>query len=83
MLLSPNPTNICFGCGGANARGMKLTFEQDGNTKRIRGAFKLAAEYQGGPGFIHGGIIATVLDEAGCGIFEARTGGCAFINRSI
>jgi uncharacterized protein (TIGR00369 family) len=64
MLLPPNPTNLCFGCGGANARGMKLTFEQDDSTKRIRGAFKLGAEYQGGPGFIHGGIIATVLDEA-------------------
>lgn len=64
MLLPPNPTNICFGCGGANARGMKLTFEQDDSAKRIRGAFKLGAEYQGGPGFIHGGIIATVLDEA-------------------
>ena len=64
MLLAPNPTNICFGCGGANARGMKLTFEQDDSTQRIRGAFKLGAEYQGGPGFIHGGIIATVLDEA-------------------
>jgi uncharacterized protein (TIGR00369 family) len=64
MLLPPNPTNICFGCGGANTRGMKLTFEQDDSTKRIRGAFKLGAEYQGGPGFIHGGIIATVLDEA-------------------
>jgi uncharacterized protein (TIGR00369 family) len=64
MLLSPNPTNICFGCGGANPRGMKLTFEQDDTAKRIRGAFKLGAEYQGGPGFIHGGIIAAVLDEA-------------------
>lgn len=64
MLLEPNPKNICFGCGGANARGMKLTFEQDDITKRIRGAFKLGAEYQGGPGFIHGGIIAMVLDEA-------------------
>jgi uncharacterized protein (TIGR00369 family) len=64
MLLPPNPTNTCFGCGGANARGMKLTFEQDDSTQRIRGAFKLGAEYQGGPGFIHGGIIATVLDEA-------------------
>lgn len=64
MLLEPNPTNICFGCGGANARGMKLTFEQDDAAKRIRGLFSLGAEYQGGPGFIHGGIIATVLDEA-------------------
>jgi uncharacterized protein (TIGR00369 family) len=63
MLLEPNPANICFGCGGANARGMQLTFEQDDNAQRIRGSFKLGAEYQGGPGFIHGGIIATVLDE--------------------
>src|ERR1700693_1843492 len=63
MLLEPNPANICFGCGGANARGMKLTFVQDDDAKRIRGEFRLGAEYQGGPGFIHGGIIATVLDE--------------------
>ena len=63
MLLNPNPENICFGCGGANARGMVLTFEQDNAAQRIRGKFRLGAEYQGGPGFIHGGIIATVLDE--------------------
>jgi uncharacterized protein (TIGR00369 family) len=63
MLLRPNPENICFGCGGANARGMLLTFEQDDAAQRIRGNFRLGAEYQGGPGFIHGGIIATVLDE--------------------
>ena len=63
MLLKPNPENICFGCGGANARGMLLAFEQDDAAQRIRGNFRLGAEYQGGPGFIHGGIIATVLDE--------------------
>jgi uncharacterized protein (TIGR00369 family) len=63
VLLKPNPTNLCFGCGGANERGMLLTFEQDDDAKRIRGNFRLAAEYQGGAGFIHGGIIATVLDE--------------------
>lgn len=64
MLLEPNPANVCFGCGGANAAGMKLTFLQDDSAQRIRAAFKLGAQYQGGPGFIHGGIIATVLDEA-------------------
>ncbi len=63
MLLKPNAGNICFGCGGANARGMLLTFEQDDAAQRIRGNFRLGAEYQGGAGFIHGGIIATVLDE--------------------
>jgi uncharacterized protein (TIGR00369 family) len=63
VLLKPNETNHCFGCGGANARGMQLTFEQDDATQRIRGAFRLSADYQGGAGFVHGGIIATLLDE--------------------
>lgn len=63
MLLKPNPANKCFGCGGANDRGMQLTFEQDDATRRIRGMFKIAPEYQGGPGFVHGGIVATLLDE--------------------
>ena len=63
MLLAPNPANPCFGCGGANPRGMYLAFEQDDERRRIVGRFRLAAEYQGGAGFIHGGIIAVVLDE--------------------
>jgi uncharacterized protein (TIGR00369 family) len=63
MLLEPNPTNACFGCGGANARGMQLTFEQDDAKQRIRGMCRVGAEYQGGTGFVHGGIIATLLDE--------------------
>ncbi len=64
MLLTPNPTNFCFGCGGANPRGMQLTFEQDDAAQRIRGRFRLSADYQGGAGFVHGGIIALLLDEA-------------------
>ena len=63
MLLEPNPTNGCFGCGGTNPRGMKLSFELDDATRRVRGMFRVDAEYQGGPGFVHGGIIATLLDE--------------------
>jgi uncharacterized protein (TIGR00369 family) len=64
MLLEPKPDNRCFGCGGGNPRGMRLTFEQDEAGQRIHGRFRLGAEYSGGPGFIHGGIIATLLDEA-------------------
>ncbi len=63
MLLEPKPDNFCFVCGGGNARGMHLTFEQDEEAKRIRGSFRLQSEYQGGAGFVHGGIIATLLDE--------------------
>jgi uncharacterized protein (TIGR00369 family) len=64
MKLEPNAANGCFGCGGANERGMRLTFEQDDETRQIRGTFRLGAEYAGGAGFVHGGIIATLLDEA-------------------
>ena len=63
MRLDPKPENPCFGCGGANARGMKLAFEQDDERQRIVGRFQLGDEYQGGSGFLHGGIIALLLDE--------------------
>ena len=62
-MTEPRPENPCFGCGGANPRGMRLVFDRDDARQRIVGRFRLGAEYQGGAGFIHGGIIATVLDE--------------------
>jgi len=43
---------------------MKLSFEQDDERQRIVGRFRLGEEYQGGSGFLHGGIIALLLDEA-------------------
>jgi uncharacterized protein (TIGR00369 family) len=64
MRLEPNPANTCFGCGGANARGMKLAFEQDDAARCIRGRFCMDEEYSGAPGILHGGIIAVLLDEA-------------------
>jgi uncharacterized protein (TIGR00369 family) len=64
ITLTPNPANKCFGCGGANDAGMKLTFEQDNAKRKIVGRFILGETYQGGGGMAHGGIIATRLDEA-------------------
>jgi uncharacterized protein (TIGR00369 family) len=64
VTLPPNPENACFGCGGANDSGMKLTFVQDNEKRRIVGRFILGDRYQGGGGMGHGGIIATLLDEA-------------------
>jgi uncharacterized protein (TIGR00369 family) len=60
----PLPDNVCFGCGGASAHGMKLAFQADTGTKRVTGQFRIAADFQGSMGVLHGGIIATVLDEA-------------------
>ena len=64
ITLAPNPANRCFGCGGANDQGMKLAFVQDNERRRIVGRFVLGERYQGGGGMAHGGIIATLLDEA-------------------
>jgi uncharacterized protein (TIGR00369 family) len=62
--LEPRPENGCFGCGGGNRRGMQLAFERDDDRRRIVGRFQLGEDYQGGPGFLHGGILAVLLDEA-------------------
>jgi uncharacterized protein (TIGR00369 family) len=56
--------NACFGCGGANTVGMKLEFEADTDSGHVAGRFKIAKEFQGSMGMLHGGIIATIMDEA-------------------
>jgi uncharacterized protein (TIGR00369 family) len=63
LVLAPNSANHCFGCGGANDFGMKLTFEVDPESGRASGRFVLGARYAGGAGFVHGGVIAVLLDE--------------------
>ncbi|HMD31546.1 MAG TPA: PaaI family thioesterase [Candidatus Acidoferrales bacterium] len=63
-VVQPKPPNLCFGCGKANASGMQLDFTRDETTKKVSGDFVLDARYQGAPGIAHGGIVATVLDEA-------------------
>ena len=60
----PRPENACFGCGGANAHGMKLAFEANTETGRVTGRFKIGTDFQGSYGVLHGGIIAVLLDEA-------------------
>lgn len=42
---------------------MKLTFEVDAETGRAAGKFVLGPRYGGGAGFVHGGVIAVLLDE--------------------
>jgi uncharacterized protein (TIGR00369 family) len=64
LKLETQAANGCFGCGGNNEVGMKLVFDLDFDAQRTRGRFVLGANYAGGGGFAHGGIIAVVLDEA-------------------
>jgi uncharacterized protein (TIGR00369 family) len=56
--------NYCFACGKDNADGMRLRFEYDEDRGRFVCRFRLGKRYTGPPGHAHGGIIATILDEA-------------------
>jgi uncharacterized protein (TIGR00369 family) len=56
--------NRCFACGPDNAEGMHLNFRLDEAGRRSYCKFRLTKKYQGPPGHAHGGIIATILDEA-------------------
>ena len=58
----PQRKNLCFACGHDNPHGMRLKFTQEG--KRFVCEFRLGKRYTGPPGYCHGGIIATILDDA-------------------
>ena len=56
--------NHCFACGPDNPDGMHLKFKFDEEGGRAVCRFRLPLRFQGPPGHAHGGIIATILDEA-------------------
>jgi uncharacterized protein (TIGR00369 family) len=54
----------CFVCGMKNPDGLKLHFEIDPQRKTLKTTFISPPSFQGWDGLVHGGIIATLLDEA-------------------
>ncbi len=56
--------DYCFGCGAANPVGLRLEFDVDEGGRSAEATFKPRPEHQGYAGITHGGIMATVLDEA-------------------
>jgi uncharacterized protein (TIGR00369 family) len=56
--------NQCFVCGRDNPDGMRLKFTYDEERNCFVCRFRLGKRYSGPPGHCHGGIIATILDEA-------------------
>ena len=62
--VSRQQKNYCFACGKNNPEGMHLRFSYDEEKKRFISRFRLGRRYTGPPGHAHGGVIATILDEA-------------------
>jgi uncharacterized protein (TIGR00369 family) len=53
----------CFGCGPDNAAGLQLAFEMRSDG-RLETRFVPRAHHGGWEGVFHGGLMATLLDEA-------------------
>ncbi|HYF36350.1 MAG TPA: PaaI family thioesterase [Prosthecobacter sp.] len=58
------PKNHCFACGPENPDGMRLKFYFHEETRSCWANIRLPRRFQGAPGHSHGGIVATILDEA-------------------
>ena len=71
-------TKSCFVCGEANPLGLQLRFETDGRI--VRAQFTPRIEHNGFKQTVHGGILATLLDEImvwACAVQTKRFAYCA------
>jgi uncharacterized protein (TIGR00369 family) len=55
---------VCFVCGEKNAAGLKLHLKTDAERGESAVEVVFAEHFQGWAGIVHGGLLATVLDEA-------------------
>ena len=77
--MEPLPrTHSCFVCGIGNPLGLRLGFESDRRIAQVRLRFR--PEHVGFRETVHGGLLATVLDELmvwGCAVITHRLAYCA------
>jgi uncharacterized protein (TIGR00369 family) len=69
-------TRSCFVCGESNPVGLKLRFHTDGRVVQTR--FRPRAEHVGFRQTVHGGLVATVLDEIMVWVCAVQTRRFAF-----
>src|SRR4051794_36096147 len=55
---------MCFVCGLENPAGLRLVFYET-SPNEVMASYAPPEQFQGYPGVLHGGIVASLLDEAG------------------
>jgi uncharacterized protein (TIGR00369 family) len=61
--LRKQPNSLhCFACGVDNASGLQIHF-YDNAEDEVHAHYTVPERFQGYPGMVHGGILATILDE--------------------
>jgi acyl-coenzyme A thioesterase PaaI-like protein len=61
--VSPHHDPQCWGCGD-NPNGLRLPVPVEEGLAEYEAYFSFDARHQGGPGIVHGGLVAGALDEA-------------------
>jgi acyl-coenzyme A thioesterase PaaI-like protein len=54
----------CYGCGPENPVGLHMEFPFDEESGEVVFKIKIPSQFEGAPGFVHGGVLASLLDEA-------------------
>lgn len=74
--LSPRQPNSygCFVCGLSNPIGLKIVFHQDRERQLVYAELTVPEIYRSYPGVVHGGIVATILDETSGRALIVHTG---------
>ena len=65
-VIPPHHDPACWGCVDAPA-GIRLPQPPRGGLSEYEAWFQFDERHQGGPGIVHGGLVAAALDEA-CGL---------------
>ena len=58
-----NDDQHCFVCGKKNLAGLKIEFRENLQSKEVEAEVIFPPHLQGWQGTVHGGLLATVLDE--------------------
>jgi acyl-coenzyme A thioesterase PaaI-like protein len=64
--IPPHHDPTCWGCGD-NTNGLRLPLPELEGATEYEATFSFDERHQGGPGIVHGGLVAAALDEA-CGL---------------
>lgn len=66
MRIPPHHDPACWGCGD-NPHGLALPLPREEGSGAYETRVRFDERHQGGPGIVHGGLVAAALDEA-CGL---------------
>ena len=61
---APASAGGCFACGPEHPGGLRLAFQTDTEARTAWAETTVGPRFEGADGMVHGGIVATLLDEA-------------------